>query len=287
MKKRRSLSPYIYLIPCMVIFIMFVFLPFLKTFIFSFAKTSGQGKFMEFVAVNNYIKLFKSKQFWNSFTLTLKFAPLVAIPTILISYFLAAVAHNKSRGSYVYELMYSLPMAIASAPAAAIWFALLSPTKSGIINHLLGTEIRWLLDKDYAIFGVAFVTVWMSIGVNFIFMLTGFRNVPQELMESATIDGAGYFRKLFSIMTPIASPQIFLVIFLNITTSFQSFAQIRLLTEGGPSYSTNVLVYSIYQDAIRDSKYSSAYAQSMILFVVILVITLIQFKLEDKVVHYK
>jgi sn-glycerol 3-phosphate transport system permease protein len=183
--------------------------------------------------------------------------------------------------------MYSLPMAVASAPAAAIWFILLTSGRSGVVNFLLGTEIRWFLDAKYALMGVAFVTVWLNVGAGFIFLLTGFRNVPDELIESARIDGAGYFKRLFSIITPVASPQIFFVILLNIIVSFQAFAQIRLLTQGGPSYSTNVLVYSIYQAAIRESRFETAFTQSMVLFVIILVITLVQFKTEDRMVFYQ
>jgi sn-glycerol 3-phosphate transport system permease protein len=143
------------------------------------------------------------------------------------------------------------------------------------------------LDTRFAIFGVAFVTIWLNVGTSFIFLLTGFRNVPDELIESSRIDGAGYFKRLFSVITPVASPQIFFVIFLNIISSFQAFAQIRLLTQGGPSYSTNVLVYTLYQAAIRDSRFETAFTQSMVLFVIILIITIIQFRTEDKVVHYQ
>lgn len=284
---KSGISPYLYLVPSFIVFIIFVFVPFVKTFVLSFSLTNAQGGFIEWAGLSNYARMFKSDQFKNSLMLTFKFAPLIAIPTMVISYFLAALAYKQIRGSRIYEVMFSMPMAIASAPAAAIWWALLSPNQSGIINHLLGKDIRWLLDERYAIYAVAFVTVWIAIGTNFIFLLTGFRNVPEELLESAKIDGSGYFRTLFKIMTPIASPQIFFVLFFNITTSFQAFAQIRLMTEGGPSYSTNVLVYSIYQSAIRDSRYETAYAQSMVLFVIILVVTLIQFKLEDKVVFYE
>jgi ABC-type sugar transport system permease subunit len=124
------------------------------------------------------------------------------------------------------------------------------------------------------------------VGTGFIFLLTGFRNVSGELLESARIEGAGYFRQLFGIITPLASPQIFFVVFLNIVVSFQAFAQIRLLTQGGPNYTTNVLVYSIYQAAIRDTRFETAFAQSMILFIIILAVSIVQFRTEGRTVHY-
>ena len=286
-KKTFTPAPYLFLLPCLVIFGVFVFFPFVKTVLYSFTLTNSRGQPVEFVGLENYRKLFTSPAFYNSLKLTLIFAPMVCIPTLLISYVLAALANSRMKGSRVYEVMYSLPMAVASAPAAAIWFILLTSGKSGVVNSLLGTEIRWFLDAKYALIGVAFVTVWLNIGAGFIFLLTGFRNVPDELIESARIDGAGYFKRLFSIITPVASPQIFFVIFLNIIVSFQAFAQIRLLTQGGPSYSTNVLVYSIYQAAIRESRFETAFAQSMVLFVIILGITLVQFKAEDRMVFYQ
>ncbi|MEG0540955.1 MAG: sugar ABC transporter permease, partial [Angelakisella sp.] len=143
-----------------------------------------------------------------------------------------------------------------------------------------------LLKPEYALYAIAFITVWLGCGINFIFLLTGFRNVPDDVIESATSDGAGYFTRLFRILVPMASPQIFFVIFYNITISFQSFAQVRLLTDGGPQYSTNVLVYSIYQSGIRDGRFETAFAQSVILFTIILIITIIQFSFEKKVVNY-
>lgn len=283
---KTHLAPYMFLFPSLILFAFFVFYPFIKTITLSFTLTNSRGNPLEFVGLENYVNLFTSAQFLNSLKLTFIFAPLTGIPTFCISYALAALARVRQRRSRIYELMYSFPMAIASAPAAIIWTILLAPNKSGIINYFFGTEIRWLLDQNYAIYSVAFVTIWLSIGVNFIFLLTGFRNVPEDVLESAKIDGAGPFRSLFSIITPMASPQIFFVVFLNIVSSFQVFAQIRLLTQGGPSYSTNVLVYSIYQSAIRDSRYETAFAQSVILFLIILAITIIQFKTEDKVVTY-
>lgn len=286
-KQSASLAPLLYLLPALLILAVFVFYPFAKTILFSTTLTNASGNPVSFVGLANYLHLFTSPQFLNSLKITFLFAPLVGIPTFVIAFALAALAHERRAGSRIYEVLYSMPMAVASAAAASIWFMLLAPGPNGILNWLMGTEIRWLLDKNYALYGVAFVTIWLSIGTNFIFLLTGFRNVPTELLESARIDGSGYFTRLFQVITPVASPQIFFVVFLNIVTSFQAFAQIRLLTAGGPNYSTNVLVYSIYQSAMRNSRFETAFAQSVVLFVIILAITLVQFRVENKVVNYE
>ena len=288
--KSFNLTPYLLLLPCMFIFIVFVFYPFSKTIVYSFSLTNSRGVPVEWVGFENYLKLFSGVRFLESLKLTLIFAPMVGFPTLIIAYFLAALAHERSRYKGIgrtYETMFSLPMAVASAPAAAIWFMILSSGRNGILNHILGTEIRWLLDGRFALMSVGIVTVWLNLGTSFIFLLTGFRNVPEEIIESARIDGAGYFRRLFRIITPVASPQIFFVVFLNIIISFQAFAQIRLLTQGGPSYATNVLVYTIYQSAIRDSRFETAFAQSIVLFIIILFLTILQFKAEKRMVHYQ
>ncbi|MDR1059368.1 MAG: sugar ABC transporter permease [Treponema sp.] len=287
--RKKSFSPaaYLFLLPCLAVFGVFVFFPFAKTIVYSFTLTNARGVPVEFVGLENYVRQFTSAAFLNSLKLTLIFAPMVCVPTLAAAYFLAALANNRVKGGRIYEVMYSLPMAIASAPAAAIWYILFTPGRNGMINFLLGTEIRWLLDDRWALWAVAFVTIWLNVGAGFIFLLTGFRNVPEELIESARIDGAGYFRRLFCVITPVASPQIFFVVFLNIVVSFQVFGQIRLLTQGGPSYSTNILVYTIFQAAIRDSRFETAFAQSMVLFAIILGITLLQFRTEDRMVHYQ
>lgn len=281
-----GITPYIFLIPAFLIFGVFVFLPFIKTILFSFTLTNSAGSPVKFVGFGNYLRLFKNKQFINSVIISFKFALLVGVPSIVVGFVLAVLALRKRKTSSIYETFYALPMAVASAPAAAIWLQLLSPNQSGIINYVLGTDIAWLLRPETALYSIAFVTIWLGSGINFIFLLTGLRNVPDDVIESATIDGAGYFTRLFRILLPIASPQIFFVVFFNITTSFQSFAQVRLLTEGGPQYSTNVLVYSIYQSGIRDGRFETAFAQSVILFLIIFAITLVQLKTEDKVVNY-
>lgn len=287
LRRRRSTpAPYLFLLPCMTVLCLFVFYPFVKTVLYSLTLTNAQGKPVEFVGLGNYLRLFQSESFYNSLLLTLKFAVMVAVPSILIGLILALLANEKMRGGRVYEIMFSLPMAIASAPAAAIWFLLFTPG-SGMLNYLLHSEYRWLLEPKSALVAVAIVTVWMNIGVNFIFLLTGLKNVPDELIESGSIDGANYFTKVWHIILPVASPQIFFVIFLDIVSSFQAFAQIRLLTEGGPSYSTNVLVYSLYRAAFLDGRFETAFAQSVILFLIIFAVTRLQFYFENKAVYYQ
>lgn len=273
------------MLPTFVLFSMFVYYPFGRAIYLSFCMTNAVGHPVKFVGLSNYEWLFRSKQFWNSLKVSFKFAGLIGFCTFFLGFVLALMANNKMRGSRIYETLYALPMAVASAPAAAIWFLIYS-SGSGILNYIFNTDIRWLQDRSVVMYSVVLVTVWMNVGSNFIFLLTGLRNVPTDLLESATLDGAGYFRKLYHVVLPLASPQIFFVVFLNITTSFQTFAQIKLLTQGGPAYSTDILVYNIYRTAFRDNRFDRACAMSLILFLIIFLITRVQLVFEKKGVHY-
>ena len=283
---KRKLEPYFYLIPAFIIFGLFVFYPFVKTIVMSMSTTNIRGQIKEFVGLENFKEILTSPEFYNSIVVTFKFVVMVAAPSVIIGFLLALLANNKLRGNRVFELMFSLPMAIASAPAAVIWTMIFHPT-NGILNHVLGAQIGWLTDSKFALISVAIVTVWLNIGLNFIFLLTGLKNIPSELMESASIDGASYLTKVKNIVMPMISPQMFLVIFMNLINAFQAFGQIKLLTQGGPGDSTNVLVHSIYRQAFFNGRFEMACAQALILFVIMMIVTLLQFKFEKKGVHYQ
>ena len=225
--------------------------------------------------------------FWEIVLITLKMAALNLVFTFGIACIFALMATNKVKFSKFYQTMYALPMTIASSPAAAI-FLFIYRQKNGLLNEFLGLgEISWTTTMPYATWAVVIMTVWMHIGVSFIFLLVGFRNVPEDLLESAYLDGAGPFRRIFHIILPIASPQMFFVLFLNINSSFKSFAQIKLLTGGGPANQTKTLIYYIYENAIINGRFETACVQALFLFVMIFLLTRIQFMLEKKVVHYQ
>ncbi|CUQ22975.1 sn-glycerol-3-phosphate transport system permease protein ugpA [Turicibacter sanguinis] len=281
-----KVEPFLYLTPAFAVFMVFVFYPFVKTIILSLSQTNLRGEIKSFVGVENFIELFQSPEFYNSVIVTFKFVLLVATPSVIIGFVLALLANNKLKGNRIYELMFSLPMAIASAPAAAIWTMIFHPT-NGVLNFVLGQEVGWLTDPRYALISVAVVTTWLNLGLNFIFLTTGLRNIPTELLESSAIDGANFLHKLKNIIIPMVSPQMFLVIFMNLINAFQAFGQIKLLTQGGPGDSTNVLVHSIYREAFFNGRFETACTQALVLFVIMMIVTLLQFKFEKKGVHYQ
>ena len=281
-----KVEPFLYLTPAFAVFMVFVFYPFVKTIILSLSQTNLRGEIKSFVGLENFIELFQSPEFYSSIIVTFKFVFLVATPSVIIGFVLALLANNKLKGNRIYELMFSLPMAIASAPAAAIWTMIFHPT-NGVLNFVLGQEIGWLTDPRYALISVAVVTTWLNLGLNFIFLTTGLRNIPTELLESSAIDGAYFLHKLKYIIIPMVSPQMFLVIFMILINAFQAFGQIKLLTQGGPGDSTNVLVHSIYREAFFNGRFETACTQALVLFVIMMIVTLLQFKFEKKGVHYQ
>lgn len=284
-KKKWEWTPYLLLLPSAVIFGGFVFLPFFKNIYTSLTLTDAVGNPIKFVGFRNYIRILTSEEFRSTILRTFRFALMVGIPSFLIGMVLALAATEHRRGSRIYETMYTIPLVIAAAPASVIWYLIFAP-HAGILNYLLGTDYAWLAEPDKAMQCVAIVTIWTGLGMNVIFLLTGFRNVPAELTESAQIDGAGYFSRLYHIVIPIASPQIFFVIFYNLILSFQTFAQIRLLTNGGPYQSTRTLIWSIYEEAFRNTRFDYACVQSVVLFLIVFILTRIQFSFEKKGVNY-
>ena len=282
---RHRLTPYLLLLPSLLLFAMFTFWPFLKTIILSFSYTDKKGNFVKWAGIGNYLRVATSSTFAKTMTNTLVFALLVGASTLLVAILLALLSASREKGSRLYEVMYSLPMAVASAPAASI-FIFLMRKDGGLVNQILGTDISWLHDPKWALVAVAFVTIWLSIGSSYIFLLVGFRNVPEDLLESARLDGAGPVRRAFSVLIPVASPQIFFVVFLNISNSFKAFAQIKLLTEGGPNNATNTLIYSMYKNAMLNGRYETACVQAVMLFLIIFVVTRVQNALEERTVFY-
>ena len=178
-----------------------------------------------------------------------------------------------------------MPISIASAAAAMAFKMILHPS-IGLLNYVLGTKNTWASDPVWALPIMAILTIWLVSGINFIFIGAGLRNIPDDLYESAAIDGAGYWRKFRHITIPCLSPTLFFQIIINIISAFQSFTQIRLITQGGPNEATNVIVYAIYRDAFFNYRFGEAAARSIILFLIILIITLIQFSMEKRSVHY-
>ena len=284
-KKKLNWTPYCYLIPCMLVFAIFLFYPFYKTIYLSLFLTDRMGQAKIFVGMQNYIDLLTSESFRNSLKVTLIFVVIVVIGGMLLGLIAAVLCNKAFPGIRAFSTAYALPMAIASSSAAMILQIMLHPTV-GIVNKLTGLDINWLNDPDTALVCVAILTAWLNSGINFLYFSAGLGNIDETIYERASVDGANGVQQFFSLTLPGLSPIMFYTLVVNIIQAFQSFGQIKILTEGGPDEATNVIVYSIYRDAFFNYRFGSAAAQSVILFIIIMIITLIMFRLEKKGVSY-
>lgn len=279
-----------YLLPALIVFSVFLFYPMFKTLYLSFFITDTRGDAIFFNGIENYMDLFHSKEFLLSFKNSFLFVLYTVIPTILLSLFLAVLANEKMRGSQFFKVAFSSTLGISSAAAAVIWLFLFNPS-IGLVNHVLDifgmAGVGWVTDKKFALISIAITTIWMHLGFNFIVLLGGLQNISEDLYESSKIDGANYYQRFRKITVPMLSPTLFFVIVIGVINSFQSFGQIDIMTKGGPAGSTNLIVYSIYKDAFVNHAVGYASAQAMILFVIILIATLLQFKIGERKVHYQ
>lgn len=284
-QKMKQGNAYLYLIPCFLIFGVFLFYPFVKTIYLSFYKTDKLGQAKLFVGAENYTDLFTSKSFYNSLLVTLIFVVIVVVGSMLIGLIAAVLCSKAFPGIRFFSTSYALPMAIASSGAAMIFKIILNPT-IGILNKMTGLDINWINDPKYALICVAVLTAWLNSGINFLYFSAGLGNIDDTIYERASVDGASTVQKFFRLTLPGLSPIMFYTLVVNIIQAFQSFGQVKILTQGGPGESTNLIVYSIYRDAFFNYKFGSAAAQSVVLFLIIMLLTLIMFRVEKKGVKY-
>lgn len=293
-RKRQRIKTFLkgmlFLLPSMVLFTVFLFYPLGRTIYLSFFLTNAAGETTVFVGWDNFIRIFQSPIFMQSIKSTFLFVLYTVPLTIIISLFLAVLANEKLKGIGVFRTIYSSTMGISVAAASVFWLYLFHPS-IGFLNILisnLGLEkIGWLTDPTWALIAISITTIWMNLGFTFLILLGGLQSIDSYLYESADIDGAGYFYKLRRITIPMLSPTLFFVVTVTIINAFQTFGQIDILTQGGPQNTTNLIVYSIYREAFVNYQFGSASAQAVLLFIIILIMTVIQFKIGERKVHYQ
>ncbi|ADQ46757.1 binding-protein-dependent transport systems inner membrane component [Caldicellulosiruptor kronotskyensis 2002] len=295
-KKRRKRSmkeiwEFVLLVsPTFILLTSFVFLPFLKTLYTSFCITDFNANVKKFVGFANYINLLTSPDFLNSLLVTSKYVVVNTMFSIVGGLVLALSVDNNKYFKKFFKIFFTLPISLSSAAAAIVWGILFNPTVS-IINYVLESfcfsKIEWLTDPKVALYSIVLINAWQNIPFNFLFLLAGLQNIPQELYEVAEIDGANFAKKLTKIVLPLLTPSLFFTLVINVIDSFQQFTVVHILTRGGPVNSTKFLVYLIYQDAFFNFKFAQACAESIILFVLLLLLTIIQFKVLEKKVFYQ
>ena len=283
-QKNNKVVPYLLLIPTMLLLAAFTYYPFGKAIYLSFFITDKLGNPGQFVGLENFQRVFESDLFRNSLRVTIRYATLIGVGTFTLAMVLAYLCVEKTRKGKIYQTMFSLPMALASTSIALIADYIFG--KFGLLNGVLGTSNAWISDPKFTLVTLVIIVVWANCGSSFIYLLVGFRNVPDDLLESANLDGASGLTKFFKIYLPIASPQVFFVIFLNILGAFKSFAVIKILV-GNTNNNLDVLIYEVYKQAFIRGRFETACVYALVLCLLIFVVSRIQFILEKRLVFYQ
>ena len=270
----------LFILPSFLGCLIFIFLPSIASFLLSFCSWNLINE-IKFTGLSNYIELINSDELKQIMFNTILYAVSVTIFSAIIPLILACVINNKIRYKEFYKTAYFLPFITPMIVIAMIWQWIFDPN-IGAVNMLLKTHLEWLYDVNTAMPVLIIVSVWKLIGYNMIIYLSGLSSINSQVYEAARIDGAGEIKTFFRITIPLLSPTIFFVILITTISSFQIFDLIYLMTQGGPENSTNVIVYWLYKNAFELFKIGKASAAAYILFILIFILTIIQWKLRTK-----
>ncbi|WP_336787835.1 carbohydrate ABC transporter permease [Paenibacillus sp. MMO-177] len=289
-KMREQLLGYLFLAPSVVIFILFFFYPMIRSVYLSFQLTDPRGRVAAYAGWDNYSRMMESSAFWNSLWITVKFTLMTVPAGLILGLLCASLVHSAGRGSKLFRFIFSIPLALSVGTASILWMILYHPSL-GMLNYLLEQigfgQVQWLTDPGAALGSVSLMTVWMSSGFPFVLLLAAIQGLDNDVMDSSRIDGASMWRTFFSIKLPLLSPTLFFLAVVSIMSAFQSFGQINILTRGGPAGSTDVLVYSIYREAFINYQFGTGSALAIVLFILMLLLTAVQFLVLGKKVHYQ
>ena len=281
--------PYALLAPQIVITIVFFFLPAFQAVWFAFQLQDAFGIKTEFVGFDNFAHLFADENYLHSFKVTAVFSTLVAVVGISVSLLLATMADRVLRGALAYKTFLIWPYAVAPAVAGVLWAFMFAPSV-GIFTWALkqmGFEWNYVLEGNQAMTLVVIASVWKHISYNFLFFLAGLQSIPKSLIEAAAIDGAGPFRRFWTIVFPLLSPTTFFLLVVNIVYAFfETFGVIDATTQGGPAQATQILVYKVYHDGVKSADLGGSSAQSVVLMIIVIALTVVQFRFVEKKVNY-
>jgi multiple sugar transport system permease protein len=287
-RKQRMIWGYLFIAPQLIGLCVFALLPLLGVVGLSMTEWDGFGK-VQFVGWNNFTQQFHNDAFWMALWNTVYYTLLV-IPVSITLSLLLALALNKVRGKTIYRLFYFMPVVTSSVSIGVIWIWILNGD-FGILNQILkqfgiqGPD--WLTDTDWVMPSIAMLSVWWGLGYNMVIFLAGLQGISRSYYEAADIDGANALQKFWHITLPLLSPTTFFITIMAVITSFQVFDQAYVMTQGGPAKASYTMVYHIYDQAFVHYQMGASSAAALILFLIILVFTLIQFRMSKRWVHYE
>ena len=286
---KHPVLPYLLLAPQLAVTLIFFIWPAAQALWQSMLVEDAFGLSTEFVWFENYAALLSDPQYLKSIKVTVIFTVSVTTLGIVSGLFLATMADRVIRFASGYRTLLITPYAVAPAVAGVLWLFMFNPTV-GILAYLMqGLGISWnpLINGSDAMIMVIVAAAWKQISYNFVFFLAGLQSIPRSLIEAAAIDGAGPFRRFWTVIFPLLSPTTFFLMVVNLVYAFfETFATIHATTSGGPANATNIMVYKVYKDGFVGLDLGSSAAQSVVLMLVVISLTIIQFRYVEKRVEY-
>jgi len=281
--------PWVLLAPQVAVIAIFFFWPAGQALVQSLQQQDAFGTSVEWVGLDNFRRLWADDSYLASFKTTAVFSVLVAGLGLSLSLALAVFADRVLRGATTYKLLLIWPYAVAPAVAGVLWLFMFAPS-IGIVSYALrglGFEWNHLLNGNQAMTLIVIAAVWKQISYNFLFFLAGLQSIPKSLIEAAAIDGAGPWRRFWTIVFPLLSPTTFFLLVINVVYAFfDTFAIVDAATEGGPGKDTAILVYKVYYDGFKALDLGGSAAQSVVLMVIVIALTVVQFRYVEKKVNY-
>lgn len=281
--------PFILLIPQVAIVLVFFYWPAAQAVWQSFLLQDAFGLSTTFVAFENYTELLQQPEYFNAIIRTFAFSAAIGGASLSIALLLAVMADKPLRGITIYRTLLIWPYAVAPAIAGVLWIFMLHPSLGVLARGLRGMGIDWnpLLNGNHAVILVVSAATWKQISYNFLFFLAGLQAIPKSVLEAAAIDGAKPMRRFWTVTFPLLTPTIFFLIVVNVVYAFfDTFGIIDAMTGGGPAKATETLVYKVYLDGLLGGNLGSSAAQSVILMVIVIALTAIQFRYIERKVTY-
>jgi sn-glycerol 3-phosphate transport system permease protein len=286
---RSRWLPWLLLAPQAAVIGVFFFWPASQALVQSLQQQDAFGLSTEWVGLDNFRQLFNDASYLASFKTTAMFSLLVAVLGLTVSLLLATMANRVVRAAPVYKTLLIWPYAVAPAIAGVLWLFMFAPSIGVVAYGLQRLGIQWnhLLDADHAMALVVMAAVWKQVSYNFLFFLAGLQSIPKSLIEAAAIDGAGPWRRFWTITFPLLSPTSFFLLVINVVYAFfDTFGIIDAATQGGPGKDTAILVYKVYYDGFKALDLGGSAAQSVVLMAIVIALTVIQFRFVEKKVQY-
>ncbi|MBD8199262.1 sn-glycerol-3-phosphate ABC transporter permease UgpA [Pantoea agglomerans] len=287
---RTSLLPYLLVLPQLLITAIFFLWPAGEALWYSLQSLDPFGIASSFVGLENFRRLFADPYYLDSFWTTIKFSGMVTVFGMVFSLLLAALVDYVVRLRRLYQTLLLLPYAVAPVVAAVLWMFLFNPGLglfSYLLNHI-GYNWNYAQNSGQAMFLIVLASIWQQMSYNFLFFFAALQSIPKSLVEAAAIDGAGPVRRFFNLSLPLITPVSFFLLVVNLIYAFfDTFPVIDAATGGGPVQATTTLIYKIYREGFTGLDLSSSAAQSVVLMLLVIGLTVLQFRFVERKVQYQ